>query len=49
MMMTMMVVMVMAVILTMDMAGEECPPLSSFKEKSERVAVDQEGNDFYWW
>ena len=31
---------------TMHMAGDECPPLSSLNEKSERVAVDQEGRDF---
>ena len=32
---------------TMQMAGDEYPPLSSLKEKSERLAVDQEGRDFY--
>ena len=31
----------------MQMAGDEYPPLSSLKEKSERLAVDQEGRDFY--
>ena len=31
---------------TMHMAGDDCPPLSSLNEKSERVAVDQEGRDF---
>ena len=32
----------------MNMAGDELPPLSSLKEKSEWLVVDQEGNDFYW-
>ena len=36
-----------SVYLTMQMAGDEYPPLSSLKEKSERLAVDQEGRDFY--
>ena len=31
----------------MHMAGDEWPPLSSLNEKSERVAVDQEGRDFF--
>ena len=31
----------------MHIAGDECPPVSSLKEKSERLAVDQEGRDFY--
>ena len=30
----------------MHIAGDECPPVSSLKEKSERLAVDQEGRDF---
>ena len=33
-------------LLTRQMAGEEYPPLSCVKVKSERVAADQDGRDF---